>query len=44
MPLTLVECVDDEADIQSDRAYLVTRVWENTQADEYTDRIIHEGL
>ena len=44
LPLTLVECVDDEVDIQSDRAYLVTRVWANTQADEYTDRIIHEGL
>ena len=44
LPLALVECVDDEADIQRDDAYLVTRVWGNTRADEYSDRIIHEGL
>ena len=44
LPLALVECVDDEADIQRDGAYHITRVWKTIGEDEYSDRIVHEGV
>ena len=40
--LALVEYTKDEADLG--RPALITRVWRDTERDEYTDRVVHTGL
>ncbi len=40
--LALVEYTADEADV--DGHAIITRIWQNAKADEYTNRIIHEGF
>lgn len=41
--LALVEYTKDEAD-HLGRSALITRVWGDTEQDEYTDRVLHTGL
>lgn len=40
--LALIEYTADEADV--DGHAIITRIWQNAKADEYTNRIIHEGF
>lgn len=40
--LALIDCTTDEADV--DGPAIITRIWQNAKADEYTNRIIHEGF
>lgn len=40
--LALVEYTADEGDMS--KSALITRVWRDTEQDEYTDRVVHTGL
>lgn len=44
MPLVLVEYCGDEADKPDGEKNIITRVWGNAGQEDYTERVVHEGI
>lgn len=42
--LGLVEFADDEGNIPDNKGHLITRVWGDGMKEDYTKRIVHEGI
>lgn len=41
-PLALIEFCNDDADVNGDS--IVTRVWDDVCEEDYTTRIVHQGI
>lgn len=44
LSLGLVEFADDEADLPEGEGQIITRVWGNGKQQDYTNRVVHEGI
>lgn len=42
--LGLVEFADDEGDFPEGKGHIITRVWGNGRQEDYTRRVVHEGI